>query len=123
MIVWHVTKNESSLKAIRATMEIGLGQNVGDKNFYAHVSNRKFQSGNWALDVIGDDTGEAWILELEIADETELMTDPADDAGEVYGGGWVVSRVPITIVKILSITYVENVFEWEMGELAARAWT
>lgn len=123
MIVWHVTKTKAALNAITNKLEIGLGRNVGDENFYAHVSTQKFKSSDWALDVIGADTGEAWILELEVSDKTDLFPDPADDAGEVYGGGWVVSREPITIKRIVSIDYIENVFNWEMGKLKARTWT
>lgn len=78
--------------------------------------------GNWALDVIGRDTNEAWILEIEILDSTELFDDPADDAGKFYGGGWIVCKVAVPIVNIRKIEHVDDVHSWEDGKIQASVW-
>jgi len=103
-------------------MLIRVGRNVSHEKKFAHLSCVKFMPGNWALDVIGRDTNEAWILEIEILDSTELFDDPADDAGKFYGGGWIVCKVAVPIVNIRKIEHVDDVHSWEDGKIQASVW-
>jgi len=117
MRIYHAMKQEDAYLAITRDRILLLGRNVTTKSIkYVHISLNPFTQGSWALDVIGADTNEAWIIECEIADDTPLISDPADDAGEDYNGGWMVCESEIPILKVHSITYIDNVQEWESGD-------
>lgn len=122
MIVWHATKTHEHFLSIKESMRIAVGRNVSHDKSLAHLSRIKFLPGNWALDVIGRDTNQAWILEIEISDSTELFDDPADDAGKFYGGGWVVCEVAVPILRIRKIEHIDNVRLWEGGEMQSSVW-
>jgi len=112
VIVYHAAKTKQAVDSITHQMVIRTGRNVASRSKLAHVSLEPFMPGRFALDVIGPDTNQAWILELEIPDDTPLEDDPADD-WDIYGKGWKVSRQPIPVLKIVSITHIPNVVEWE----------
>ena len=111
MIVYHAAKTIEAVYRIFDEMLIRQGRNING-DVLTHVSLSPFQAGKFALDVIGADTNQAWIFELEIPDDTPLQTDPSGDA-ENYGEGWKVSVNPILILKIHSITHIPHVVEWE----------
>lgn len=115
MKIWHVTKTEEAMNTIRKSKLLLPGTNVSRKesgDTFVHVNLVPFEPGQYALDVIGKDTNEAWILELTIPDNIALVPDPSGE-GEWYGGRWMVAREPIPIVKILKITEILNVSVWE----------
>ena len=117
MRVYHATKTERACNEILRERKIRLGRNVSSVGQpYAHVSTNPFHPGSWALDVFGPDTNLAWLIEFEIPDETPLLSDPADEAGEDYNGGWCVSPCEIPILRVYRVTFVRNVQRYEMGE-------
>lgn len=116
MRVFHATKVYACYEAIMKELLLRQGRNITLDKPLTHVSRNPFTQGSWALDVIGEDTNRAWIIECEIADDTPLAPDPADDAGEDYNGGWCVSEHPIPILKVHSVLYIQNVQRWEGGE-------
>ncbi len=123
MKVFHFTKSRKSLDGIVADQIIKLGRNVTDHKSvrrYAHVSRRRFEAGDWAIQVAGAKV--AWILDIEIPDNHPLEVDPADDSGEVYGGGWLVSRVTIPILKFHRITHIPDVVGWELRQVKELEW-
>ena len=113
MIVWHAAKTARAFDLIQKKMEIGLGKNLSSTTQFAHISTRKFERGDYALDVIGADTNTAWVFELEISDDTILLADPCDEGGKYYGGGWMVCADSIPIVKIISVEHIPHVLTWE----------
>ena len=118
MRVFHATKTYAGYQGIVKEKKILLGRNVTATEAFAHVSLNPFLPGSYALDVIGEDTNRAWILECEISDTTPLEDDPADEAGEDYNGGWRVSRIPIEVDAIVRVTFVRNVQEYEGGDVS-----
>jgi len=116
MRVFHATKTLSALEAIKSEQKLKAGKNVADRTaLLIHLSLDPFSRGSWALDVIGKDTNEAWIVELEIADDTPLEPDPSWD-GEHYNGRWVVVRQNELPVHIVGIIHIPNVQKWEGRE-------
>ncbi len=65
------------------------------------------------LDIIGEDTNEAWIVTLEIPEGTILLPDPSDE-GQYYNGRWVVHEGPLA-VQIIEVVHIPNVQRWESG--------
>lgn len=119
--VWHVTKTEEALRLIISEKIIRLGKNIVNENeLLAHISLEPFEQGNWALDVIGSDTNEAWILNIEIPECTPLEDDPARDE-DIYGRGWKVSREPIQILSFQKLLYISNIQHWEDKRACAGA--
>jgi|SRR3989344_3643521 len=116
MRVYHATKKEEAYERILKDRLLLPGRNLATEAPLVHVSLRPFTQGSYALDVIGADTNEAWILECEILGETPLADDPTDEAGECYNGGWRVCETPISITRIHSVTYISNVQKWERGD-------
>ncbi len=115
MKVFHITKTEEAFKSIMYERLLRPGRNVATGEALVHVMLEPPVPGNWALDVIGDDTNQAWVLELEIPDETPLLDDPSGE-GEDYGGKWYVAPGPIPILAVRSVRYVPNVQAWEMSK-------
>ena len=113
MIIYHAARRRRTAYAIVKEMLLGFGRNVAGGE-YAHVSLTPFQPGNLALNVIAHDTNQAYIFKLKVADDIQLEDDPSDES-DYYGGGWKVSTEPIPIQKIISITEVPNVINWERG--------
>lgn len=112
MIAYHVTKTEEAYKAILETGILLPGRNVGTKKIEGvHLSLTPFTPGCFALHVICGHKVPAWILTVEIADMVELEPDPSGEDG-IYGGKWVIHREPLT-VKVLSATYITEVYAWE----------
>ncbi len=112
MIVYHATKRQESLAMILATGVLLPGRNTGDKSAkYVHVSKTPFVQGGYALDVIGPDTNEAWILTCVIPDDTVLLPDPSGE-GALYEGKWVVHKGPLR-VQISRMQHIPNVRQWE----------
>ncbi len=112
MIVYHATKRQENLAMILATEQLLPGRNVGDgQTRYVHLSKTPFVAGSYALDVIGPDTNEAWIITCDIPDDTVLLPDPSGE-GEVYDGEWVVHEGPL-MVRVISLKHVPNVQQWE----------
>ena len=115
MILYHVTKSQTNFEAIMASKVLRPGRNVTDNsNKWVHLSVAPFYQGSWALDVIGADTNEAWILTLEVDDATALQPDPSGE-GELYNGSWVVYPAALP-VRIISVIYIKNVQQWESGD-------
>ncbi len=114
--VYYAAKTKEQLEHLRSGMKIELGRNVSSPELLAHVSMTPFKQGEFALDVIGKDTNEAWILELEIPDDIKFEDDPSGE-GAIYGGDWKVSREPIRILRIISETHIPNVREWEFSAM------
>ncbi len=116
MIAYHVTKRKEDLGAILASKTLIPGRNVKTKQYMVHLALKPFQPGRWALDLIGPDTNEAWIIELQIADETPLQPDPCGNMDqEMYAGGpdnWTVHDGPLAI-KVVEVTHIPNVHAWE----------
>ncbi len=120
MILYHATKHRSSFEAICATHKLRPGRNVTTRTILGvHLSCDPFYPGSYALDVIGADTNEAWVFEIEIPDDTPLVPDPSGD-GKYYNGDWVVhqGKLPITIRRIV---YIPNVQAWENSAPQAAA--
>lgn len=115
MRVWFAAKTEERRDIILNDKIIPLGGNVSTDELLAHVSLTPFKRGGWALDVIGADTNEAWIFELELPDSIHLYEDPSGD-GVHYLGDWRVSKNPIPIEKIISEVHIPDVQAWESGE-------
>jgi len=115
MRAYYAAKSNEQLERIKQSREISLGRNVASQEAFAHISLSPFKRGSYALDVIGEDTNEAWVLELEISDETRLEDDPSGE-GALYEGEWKVSRAPIRIEQVVSIRHIPNVSEWEWGK-------
>ncbi|HYD93475.1 MAG TPA: hypothetical protein VEB18_03450 [Candidatus Paceibacterota bacterium] len=116
MRVYHATKTECSLTNILEEKILLPGRNVVCEDTYVHLSLNPFHQGSYALDVIGEDTNRAWVIECEIPDDTPLAPDPADNAGAAYNGGWVIHGGPLSITEVISVLYIQNVQRWEMGD-------
>ncbi len=112
MIVYHTTKTKASFRGIVDSNTLLPGWNVSAlTDCYVHISLNPFHQGSWALDVIGDDTNEAWVFTLDIPDDTPLLPDPSDE-GKYYNGDWVVHEGPLS-VKVIDCVYIPNVQSWE----------
>lgn len=111
IIAYHAAKTEEVYEAICRSRTLIPGVNVSTKEEWVHLSLTPFRGGGYALDVIGPDTNEAWVFELVIPDDTELLPDPSGD-GEIYGGKWVVHRGDLKI-KITSVLHITHVQKWE----------
>lgn len=111
MIAYHAAKTWEAAQSIIDEMVLRFGKNVNGGEF-THISLEPFKAGEFALDVIGADTNQAWIFVMEIPDDVCLQDDPSGD-GESYGGGWRVSTQPIPVLRILSVTFIPNVVRWE----------
>lgn len=115
---YHATKCKEYYEAILKTSILLPGKNVStDKRDMTHISLNPFYPGSWALDVIGENTNEAWIFEIQIPDNTSLLPDPSGD-GEHYNGGWMV-HLGMLHVKVVSVTYISDVIEWESSKKRA----
>jgi len=114
MKAWFAAKTEEKRDLILKELLIPLGRNVAADCPLAHISLTPFRPGTWALDVIGADTNKAWVFELDIPNTVKLEADPSGD-GHSYGGEWRVSRHPIPVSRIVGITPIPNVAEWEAG--------
>ncbi len=113
-VIYHVTKTKSTFENIIRERLLRPGKNVVTGEALVHVMLAPPVPGGWALDVIGEDTNQAWVLELEVPDETPLLQDPSDE-GEDYGGQWYVAPGPVPILAVRSVLFVPNVQAWEMG--------
>lgn len=118
MILYHATKNRSSFEAICAAGELRPGRNVKTRTILGvHLSRDPFCPGSYALDVIGADTNEAWVFEVEVPDDTPLSPDPSGE-GSYYNGTWVVYQGNLAIT-IRRIVYIPDVRAWENGKPSA----
>jgi hypothetical protein len=119
MIVYHVTKTRESLMKILISGMLLPGRNVSDRSTnYVHLSKTPFIQGSWALDVIGPDTNEAWILTCIIHDDVPLLPDPSGEGG-LYEGEWVVHNGPLSI-DLVSMKHIPNVRRFENGETQSK---
>ncbi len=114
MRVYHATKTKSGLEGIIATCTLLPGWNITALHErFVHLSLDPFYQGSYALDIIGEDTNEAWIVTLEIPEDTILLPDPSDE-GQYYNGRWVVHEGPLA-VQIIEVVHIPNVQRWESG--------
>ncbi len=118
MILYHATKEREAFESILQCKRLIPGRNVTtDTVVGVHLSRNPFYPGSWALDVIGADTNEAWVFEIEIPDDATLIPDPSGE-GAFYNGEWVVHEGTLNIT-ICSITYIADVPAWERGDTKA----
>jgi hypothetical protein len=113
MIVYHATKQQSSLALILASGVLIPGRNVSNSAEYVHLSKTPFKQGSWALDVIGPDTNQAWILTCLVPDGIPLLPDPSGEGAD-YDGEWVV-HTGVLAIEVIGLKHIPNVQAWELG--------
>lgn len=114
MKVYHAVKSEAAYQAIVKEKALLPGRNVSDSRAMVHISLDPFEPGSHTLDAVGATT-EAWILELEIPDDTVLEEDPSGE-GKWYGQEWKVYTDGDLPVHILQAEHIPDVRAWERGE-------
>lgn len=111
MIVFHVTKNKKIAQKIAKEMVLKTNKHDLHDRPYVFLFLNAPKSASYALDVIGEDTNEAWIFKLDIPGDIELIDDPMGE-DEIYGNVWKASESDVPINKILEIKHIKNVRDW-----------
>lgn len=106
MILYHTTKTKQALESILLSRRLQPGRNVNGK-FFVHLSTTF--PGWVSMDVFGGSKStQAWVLKVEVPDNTPLEPDPSGEDFIYDGKGTWFTHEGTLPIEILEVIYFSD---------------